>query len=109
VTKHAAIGFSEWLAATYDDQGIGVSVLCPAAVKTPILDGKEDTPEGRGAITTEELADIVVEGLAAERFMISTHPWVLEKFAVKGRDYDEYIAMMRTGRAAEMARIAGAA
>jgi NAD(P)-dependent dehydrogenase (short-subunit alcohol dehydrogenase family) len=109
VTKHAAIGFSEWLAATYDDQGIRVSVLCPAAVKTPILDGKEDTPEGRGAITTEELADIVVQGLASERFMISTHPWVLEKFAVKGRDYDEYIAMIRAGRAAEVARVAGVA
>jgi NAD(P)-dependent dehydrogenase (short-subunit alcohol dehydrogenase family) len=106
VTKHAAIGFSEWLAATYDDQGIGVSVLCPAAVKTPILDGKEDTPEGRGAISTEELADIVVKGLAEERFMISTHDWVLEKFAVKARDYDEYIAMMRAGRAAEVARTA---
>ena len=53
VTKHAAIGFSEWLAATYDDQGIGVSVLCPAAVLTPILAGKEDTPEGRDAITTD--------------------------------------------------------
>ena len=32
--------------------------------------------------------------------MINTHPWVLEKFAVKGRDYEEYIAMMRAGRAA---------
>ena len=27
--------------------------------------------------------------------MISTHPWVLEKFAIKGRDYDEYISMLR--------------
>jgi NAD(P)-dependent dehydrogenase (short-subunit alcohol dehydrogenase family) len=104
VTKHAAIGFSEWLAATYIDQGIGVSVLAPAAVLTPILAGKEDTPEGRGAITTEELADIVVQGLAEERFMISTHPWVLDKFAVKARDYDEYIAMMRAGRAAEISK-----
>jgi NAD(P)-dependent dehydrogenase (short-subunit alcohol dehydrogenase family) len=108
VTKHAAIGFSEWLAATYIDQGIGVSVLCPAAVKTPILAGKEDTPEGRDAITTEELADVVMTGLAQEHFMISTHPWVLEKWAVKARDYDEYIAMMRAGRAAEFAK-AGAA
>ena len=41
-----------------------------------------------------------------ERFMISTHPWVLEKFAVKARDYDEYITTMRAGRAAELARAA---
>jgi NAD(P)-dependent dehydrogenase (short-subunit alcohol dehydrogenase family) len=106
VTKHAAIGFAEWLAATYVDQGIGVSVLCPAAVRTPILAGKEDTPEGRDAITTDELADVVVQGLAEERFMISTHPWVLEKFAIKARDYDEYIAVMRAGRAAEVAKAA---
>jgi NAD(P)-dependent dehydrogenase (short-subunit alcohol dehydrogenase family) len=99
VTKHAAIGFSEWLAATYDDQGIRVSVLCPAAVSTPILAGKEDTPEGQDAISTEELADIVVQGLAEEHFMINTHPWVLEKFAIKGRDYEAYIDEMRAGRA----------
>src|SRR6185503_16816000 len=52
VTKHAAIGFTEWLAATYGDRGIGVSVLCPAAVSTPILAGKADTPEGQDAIST---------------------------------------------------------
>jgi NAD(P)-dependent dehydrogenase (short-subunit alcohol dehydrogenase family) len=109
VTKHAAIGFTEWLAATYDDQGIGVSVLCPAAVRTPILAGKYDTPEGQDAITTDELAEIVIQGLAEERFMINTHPWVLEKFAVKARDYDEYIATMRAGRAAEVAKTAKAA
>jgi NAD(P)-dependent dehydrogenase (short-subunit alcohol dehydrogenase family) len=108
VTKHAAIGFSEWLAATYIDQGIGVSVLCPAAVRTPILAGKYDTPEGQDAITTDELAEIVIQGLAEERFMINTHPWVLEKFAVKGRDYEQYIAMMRAGRAEEFAKAAAA-
>jgi NAD(P)-dependent dehydrogenase (short-subunit alcohol dehydrogenase family) len=47
VTKHAAVGFTELLAAVYGDQGIRVSVLCPAAVRTPILAGKEDSPEGR--------------------------------------------------------------
>jgi NAD(P)-dependent dehydrogenase (short-subunit alcohol dehydrogenase family) len=109
VTKHAAIGFTEWLAAMYKDKGIGVSVLTPAAVLTPILDGKLDTPEGRGAITTEQLADIVMEGLAEERFLINTHPWVLEKFAVKARDYDEYIQMMVEGREAEDAKAAAGA
>jgi NAD(P)-dependent dehydrogenase (short-subunit alcohol dehydrogenase family) len=95
VTKHAAIGFTEWLAVMYGGRGIGVSVLCPAAVLTPILEGKEDTPEGQDAITTEQLADIVVKGLAEERFMINTHAWVLEKFAIKARDYDEYIRTLR--------------
>ncbi len=79
---------------------IGVRVLCPAAVRTPILDGREGTQEARGAISTEEVADIVVEGLAQERF---------NRFAVKGRDYDEYIAMVRAGRLAETARTAGQA
>jgi NAD(P)-dependent dehydrogenase (short-subunit alcohol dehydrogenase family) len=102
VTKHAAIGFTEWLAAMYGDRGIGVSVLCPAAVATPILEGKADTPEGRGAISPEQLADDVIKGLAEEHFMISTHPWVLEKFAVKGRDYDEYIREAQAGRPADV-------
>jgi hypothetical protein len=52
--------------------------------------------------------DIVMEGLQQECFMISTHPWVLEKFAVKSRDYEQYIAMMRAGRAAEVDRAARA-
>jgi NAD(P)-dependent dehydrogenase (short-subunit alcohol dehydrogenase family) len=107
-TKHAAVGFTEWLAATYKDKGIGVSLLTPAAVLTPILDGKLDTPQGRGAITTAELAQIVVDGLDEERFLINTHPWVLEAFAVKGQDYEKYIDMMVAGRQAEDARMSAA-
>jgi NAD(P)-dependent dehydrogenase (short-subunit alcohol dehydrogenase family) len=94
VTKHASIGFTEWLAVLYGDR-IGVSVLTPAAVKTAILAGKDDTPEGQDAITTEQLAEIVVDGLAQERFLINTHPWVLEKWAIKARDYDDYIETLR--------------
>jgi len=104
VTKHAAIGFTEWLATMYKDRGIGVSVLCPAAVRTPILAGKEDTPEGQDAITTDQLSDIVIEALAEERFMISTHPWVLDTFAIKARDYDAYIRRLSADRAAEDAK-----
>jgi NAD(P)-dependent dehydrogenase (short-subunit alcohol dehydrogenase family) len=108
VTKHAAIGFTEWLAVMYGDRGIGVSLLVPAAVRTPILAGKEDTPEGQDAITTDELADIVVKGLDEERFLINTHPWVLEKFAIKARDYDEYIETLRADIPAAAKATAGA-
>ena len=108
VTKHAAIGFTEWLSTMYANHGIGVSLLTPAAVLTPILTGKEDTPQGQDAITTEQLADIVMEGLAEERFLINTHPWVLEKFAVKGRDYEQYIDMLRADEAAAEAKAAAA-
>jgi hypothetical protein len=51
---------------------------------------------------------MVIEGLAKERFLINTHPWVLDKFAVKGRDYDEYIGMMRADQAAAEVKAAAA-
>jgi NAD(P)-dependent dehydrogenase (short-subunit alcohol dehydrogenase family) len=38
VTKHASIGLTEWPAATDVNQGIGVSVLCPVAVRAPALE-----------------------------------------------------------------------
>src|SRR6266851_3636378 len=38
-TKHAALSFAEWLAATYAHRGLTVQALCPMGVRTPMLDG----------------------------------------------------------------------
>src|SRR5947208_17111992 len=37
VTKHGAVALAEWLAVTYGSRGIGVSVVCPMGVATPLL------------------------------------------------------------------------
>ncbi len=51
------------------------------------MNGSDKVAVGTGsdAIITDELPDIVIQGLARERFMISTHPWVLNKSAVEAR------------------------
>lgn len=97
VTKHAALAFSEWLAITYGDQGIKVSALCPMGVKTPFLDSAAEfrdllLPD---AIEPEALAEAVVAGLEAERFLILPHPEVARFFQNKANDYDRWLEGMR--------------
>ena len=66
-SKHAAVGFGEWLAMTYAHQGIKVSLLCPQAVRTAMTANAEDqgtkAAAGDGMMEPDQLADIVVEHL----------------------------------------------
>ena len=99
VTKHAALALAEWVSMTYGNRGIGVSALCPQFVDTPMLDlfGDAASQEWvRGlAITTDDVADSVIEGLAAERFLILPHPEVGKYFQHKAGDSDRWLAGMR--------------
>lgn len=98
VTKHAAVALAEWLAITYGDRGIKVSCLCPQGVRTPMLSDAGNLARGMldaAAIAPEAVADAVIEGLAAERFLILPHREVAEYFTRKASDYDRWLNGMR--------------
>jgi len=98
-TKHAAIGFAESLAITHGDDGIVVSILCPQAVATRMIGNAGDADGGTagvdGVLTPAQVADEVVAGMAAERFLILPHKEVEEYRARKTADYDRWLGGMR--------------
>lgn len=97
VTKHAAIAFAEWLAITYGDRGIRVSALCPQGVMTRMLEHESEATRflRHQALSPEEVAESVVQGLSDERFLILPHPEVEEFFRRKGDNYDRWLRGMR--------------
>jgi len=98
-TKHAAVGFAESLAITHGDQGVRVSVLCPQGVWTEMTKGQEQSPQANdGMLQPEDVAQCVVEALAAERFLILPHPQVVEYMQRKTTDYERWIGGMRRFR-----------
>ncbi len=96
VSKHAAVGFAEWLAITHGHEGIKVSLLCPQAVRTAMTEKSDATAAASvdGMMEPEDLADFVVDGLREERFLILPHPEVLEYMRRKTADYDRWISGM---------------
>jgi NAD(P)-dependent dehydrogenase (short-subunit alcohol dehydrogenase family) len=96
VTKHAVVVLAEWIAITHGDEGIRVSVLCPQAVRTPMLAGGEGSAATvDGVIEPHQVAATVVEALGEERFLVLPHPEVAEYVRRKGEDRERWIAGMR--------------
>jgi NAD(P)-dependent dehydrogenase (short-subunit alcohol dehydrogenase family) len=93
-TKHAAIGFGEHLAIAGKENGIGVSLLCPQAVDTPMLGGAAGSQNVDGVLSPAQVASAVVEGLANESFLILPHPQVTTYMQRKTGDYDRWIRGM---------------
>ena len=96
VTKHAAVGLAEWLALTYGDQGIKVSVLCPQAVRTEMTRGHEDHVAAiNGMMEPGPVAEACVETIRNETFLVLPHPEVVQYMRNKTDNYDRWIGGMR--------------
>jgi NAD(P)-dependent dehydrogenase (short-subunit alcohol dehydrogenase family) len=107
VSKHGAVAFAEWLSVTYGDCGIAVSCLCPMGVNTAMLTGGSDSSDAvaqqaakavtsaGGVLEPLDVADVVLEAIDDERFLVLPHPEVLEFWRRKTNDYDRWLNGMR--------------
>lgn len=110
VTKHAAVGFAEWLAATYGDRGVQVCALCPMGVATPMIEegATHENPEARlahGSVSTAgevlsagDVAAVLLEAIDAGRFLALPHGDVGTMYAHKAADPDRWVAGMQRFR-----------
>mgnify|MGYP001816921299 FL=1 len=97
VSKHAAVGFGDWLALTYSHHGIRVSMLCPQAVRTAMTSSSNaatDAASGDGMMEPGQVAECVIDGLEKESFLILPHPEVETYMQRKTGDYDRWIKGM---------------
>lgn len=82
-TKHAVVGMSEVLRYDLKKHNIGVSVICPGAVNTGIVQSVKinASPESldkskklflKIAIAPEKVADLIIDAVRFDRFMVIT-------------------------------------
>jgi len=97
VTKHGALAFAEWMSLTYRHRGIRVHAVCPQGVRTAMLAASGaagDLVLAPNAIEPEDVADAVLHGIAAERFLILPHPEVAEYYAARAAEPERWLGGM---------------
>ena len=104
LTKHAALSFAEWLSITYGNRGLKVSCLCPQGVNTNMLRHSDEATAADNSnvvrasgvvLEPEHVAEIVVETLRQETFLILPHPEVAQFVNKKASEHERWLAGMR--------------
>src|ERR1700694_5136246 len=101
VTKAAALSLFEWLSIAHGGEGIRVSCLCPQGVKTDMLAAERKLGVNflpANAVEPDAVAEIVLQGIHDEKFLILPHPEVADYFRRKAEDYDRWLRGMRRMR-----------
>ena len=98
VTKHAALGLAEWLRITYGSSRqhtIQISCLCPQAVQTNMLGGKDPTPIWGGKILSpSSVATTAIDAMMAGTFLILPHTDVKKYVFFKAKNHEQWIKGM---------------
>ncbi|MBT8142116.1 MAG: SDR family oxidoreductase [Gammaproteobacteria bacterium] len=96
-TKHASVAFAKSLAITHGHDGIGVSVLCPQYVATNMTGYPDDSEQqrGDGVLEAEDVAEICVQAINNEQFMIMPHRVVAKYTQFMNADYQKWITTMQ--------------
>lgn len=97
VSKHAALAFAEWLSVTYRHRGVAVHAVCPQGVRTELLRNAGTTGDlllGPSAIEPEDVAEAVLTGIGAGRFLILPHPEVAAYATARVTDRDGWLGAM---------------
>ena len=97
VTKHGAESYAEWLAATYGHRGLVVHCICPQGVRTNML--AQSGEAGKvvlqdAAIEPEQVAEALLAGMAAGKFLILPHPEVHGYYQGRAADPDRWLRGM---------------
>jgi short-subunit dehydrogenase len=97
-TKHAALGFAEWLRATYAHRGLTVQALCPQGVRTDMLTtgGRSASKDllAAGAMEPDAVAAVVAKALEGTEFLILPHPEVAEYYRIRATETDRWLGGM---------------
>ncbi|MEU9603629.1 SDR family oxidoreductase [Streptomyces sp. NPDC048057] len=111
-SKHAAYSFAEWLSLTYRHRGLKVHAVCPGGVRTNMMTEAGELGEmilAPHAIEPAAVADAVMAGIAADRFLILPHPEVAEYYRARAADPEAWLDGMNEVQRAWEERSAGPA